>query len=41
LYFRGREKTIMIYRRNEKGRYEGVTDKGDVIAFEDASEMIA
>ena len=31
----------MIYRRNEKGRYEGVTDKGEIIAFEDASEMIA
>lgn len=31
----------MLYRRNEKGRYEGVTDKGEIIAFEDASEMIA
>lgn len=31
----------MIYRRNEKGRFEAVTDNGDIIAFEDASEMIA
>ena len=31
----------MIYRRNEKGRFEAVTDNGDIIGFEDASEMIA
>lgn len=31
----------MIYRRNEKGRFEAVTDKGKVIPFENASEMIA
>lgn len=31
----------MLYRRNEKGRFEAVTDKGDIIPFEDKSEMIA
>ena len=31
----------MLYRRNEKGRYEAVTDKGEIISFDDASEMIA
>lgn len=31
----------MLYRRNEKGRYEGVTDKGQVVQFEDAAEMVA
>jgi hypothetical protein len=31
----------MIYRRNEKGRYEGVTARGQVIGFEDAEEMVA
>lgn len=30
----------MLYRRNEKGRYEAVTDKGEVIALEDKHEMI-
>lgn len=30
----------MLYRRNEKGCYEAVTDKGEVIAFEDKHEMI-
>lgn len=29
----------MIYRKNEKGRYEAVTDKGEVISFEDEAEM--
>ena len=31
----------MLYRRNEKGRYEAVTDRGHVIAFENAAEMAA
>ena len=31
----------MLYRKNEKGRYEAVTDRGDIISFEDAGEMIA
>ena len=31
----------MLYRRNEKGRYEAVTDKGQVIGFDDAAEMAA
>ena len=31
----------MLYRRNEKGRYEGVTDRGQVVQFEDAAEMVA
>lgn len=31
----------MLYRRNEKGHFEAVTDKGKVIPFENASEMIA
>ncbi len=30
----------MLYRRNEKGRYEGVTDKGQIIVFDDAEEMV-
>ena len=31
----------MLYRRNEKGRYEAVTDKGEIIEFEDEIEMRA
>ena len=31
----------MLYRKNEKGRYEGVTAKGQVVRFEDAAEMVA
>lgn len=31
----------MLYRKNEKGRYEGVTDRGQVVQFEDAAEMVA
>lgn len=31
----------MLYRRNEKGCYEGVTDRGEVVQFEDAAEMVA
>ena len=31
----------MLYRKNEKGRYEGVTDKGQVVQFEDEAEMVA
>lgn len=30
----------MLYRRNEKGRFEAVTDKGEVIAFEDKGELV-
>ena len=29
----------MLYRRNEKGRFEAVTDNGEVITFEDKHEM--
>ena len=31
----------MIYRRNEKGRFEAVTDSGNIIAFDSYAEMIA
>lgn len=31
----------MLYRRNEKGRYEGVTARKIVIGFEDEAEMLA
>lgn len=31
----------MKYRKNEKGRYEGVTDRGEIIRFDDAEEMVA
>ncbi len=31
----------MLYRKNEKGRYEAVTDRGQIIPFENANEMNA
>lgn len=31
----------MLYRENEKGRYEGVTDKGQVVQFDDVAEIVA
>ena len=31
----------MQYRKNEKGRYEGVTERGEIIRFDDACEMLA
>ena len=31
----------MKYRENEKGRYEAVTERGEIIQFDDACEMLA
>ncbi len=31
----------MRYRKNEKCRYEGITEKGRIVQFEDEAEMLA